>query len=449
MSMEFTFPEDFLFGAACSACQIEAGCKEGGKGEDVGEYYYKLYPEKYEGADPNMAADFYHRYPQDIEMMKALGLKAFRFSISWSRIFPNGPWEVCQAGLQYYGDMMDKLKEVGIVAFFDLFHCDLPYWVIEMGGILNPEFIGWFEHYAKTVFSALGNQCDYWCTVNEPSINCMAAYAYGSNAPFHTDMGEAIIACHNMILAHYKAVKAFKDLGCKGKIGAVIHVEPTYPASPDPKDALAAKYKQAFYSGWWLDPMLKGHYPEILKDNRYLMDKLPEGYQRELDDHFIENDFIAINYYSPSYAKYAEEDPRGYKTCVNPDLRKDDYGFFVYPDGLYDLAMFMKETYPGKDIIFTENGFGKRKWGNLTEENEDDYRISYMREHLRACSRAIKAGAPVKGYFHWSIMDTNELYAGGYNFMFGLVQINFETLERIPRKSWYYYQQVIREGRVD
>ena len=447
--MEFTFPKDFLFGAACSACQIEAGCHEGGKGEDVGEHYYNLYPEKYVGADPDKAADFYHRYPQDIQMMKELGLKAFRFSISWSRIFPKGPWEVCQAGLDYYGDMMDKLKEAGIVAFFDLFHCDLPYWVIEMGGILNPEFIGWFEHYAKTVFSVLGNKCDYWCTVNEPSINCMAAYAYGSNAPFHTDMNEAIVACHNMILAHYKAVKAFKDLGCKGKIGAVIHVEPTYAVTPDPKDALAAKYKQAFYSGWWLDPMLKGHYPEILKDNHYLMDKLPEGYQKDLDDNFIENDYIAINYYSPGFAKYDEEAPRGYKSCTNPNLVKDDYGFTAYADGLYDLSLYLKETYPGKDIIFTENGFGKRKWGNLEEENQDDYRIEYMREHLRACSRAIKAGAPVKGYFHWSIMDTNELYAGGYKFMFGLVQINFETLERIPRKSWYYYQQVIREGRVD
>ena len=447
--MRFPFPKDFLFGAACSACQIEAGCNEGGKGEDVGEHFFKIFPEKYFGADPNTSADFYHRYPQDIQMMKELGLKTFRFSISWSRVFPEGPDCLEQRGLDYYSDMIDKLKAAGIVPFFDLFHCDLPYWVIERGGILNPEFIGWFETYAKAVFQQLGNKVDYWCTVNEPSINCMASYAYGANAPFHTDMGEAIQACHNMILAHFKAVKAYKDLGCTGKIGAVIHMEPVYAWTIDPKDQAAADRKQAFYTGWWLDPMMKGHYPEILKDYSYIMDKLPEGYQKDLDENFIPNDYIGINYYSPGYARYKDDGELYYETMHNTDLPMDDYGFYFYPEGLFDLGMYLKETYPGKDIFITENGFGKKKWGNLQEELEDDYRIDIIREHLRSMSRAIQAGVPYKGYFHWTIMDTNELYAGGYNYMFGMTQVNYETLERTPRKSWYYYQNVIKQGTVE
>ena len=447
--MRFPFPENFLFGAACSACQIESGCKEGGKGEDVGEHFFQVYPEKYFGADPNASADFYHKYPQDIQMMQELGLKAFRFSISWSRVFPDGPDRLEQRGLDYYSDMIDKLKEAGIVPFFDLFHCDLPYWVIERGGILNPEFIDWFGTYAEAVFKQLGNKVDYWCTVNEPSINCLGAYAYGTNAPFHRDMGEAVRACHNMILAHYRAIRIFKNLGCAGKIGAVIHMEPVYAWTIDPKDQAAADRKQAFYTGWWLDPMLKGHYPEILKDYPYMMDKLPKGYQRDLDENFIPNDYIGINYYSPSYASYKDDGDLYYETRRNPNLPSDDYGFCFYPEGLFDLGVYLKETYPGKDIFITENGFGKKKWGNLDEELEDDYRIDIIREHLRSMSRAIRAGVPYKGYFHWTIMDTNELYAGGYNYIFGMTQVNYETLERRPRKSWYYYQNVLKQGTVE
>ena len=441
--MKFGFPKDFMFGAACSACQIEAGCNEGGKGEDVGEHYYKLYPEKYLNADPNASADFYHRYPEDIKMMKELGLDCFRFSISWSRIFPNGPDEVCEAGLAYYSDMVDHLRAAGIVSFFDLFHCDLPYWVIERGGILNPEFIGWFTTYAETCFRALGDRVNYWCTVNEPSINCMAAYAYGSNAPFLKDMELAIKACHNMILAHYDAVRIYRSLGFDGKIGAVIHVEPTYALTERPEDAAAAERKQAFYSGWWLDTMLKGHYPTLLSDNEYLVSKLPEGYERDLEERFEEIDFIGVNYYNPGYAEYRDDGKMNYKSLANKKLKCDDYGFAFYPQGLYDIVTYMAATYPGKDIIITENGIGVKKWGNYEEELEDDYRIDYLREHLRALSRAIAAGAPVKGYFHWSIMDTNELYAGGYQFMFGLTQIRYDTLERVPRKSWYFYRDVI------
>ncbi len=449
--MNFTFPKDFLFGAACSACQIESGCHEGGKGEDVHEHFYPIYPDKFFGADPNESADFYHKYPEDIQKMKELGLKCFRFSISWSRIYPNGPEEVCQAGLDYYSDMLDKLKEAGIVTFFDLFHCDLPYWVIEKGGILEPAFIDWFSSYAETCFRALGDKVDYWCTVNEPSINIMASYAYGSNAPFLKDMNLAIKACHNMILAHYKCLHIYKSLGLNGKIGAVIHMQPVYSLSMDPKDQAAAERDQAFYTGWWLDPMMKGHYPEILMDYPYLTEKLPEGFAEELKENFIENDYIAINYYSPGFVEYEDNGELDYKIIVNEELPKDGYGFTSYPQGLYDTMLYLKDTYPGKDIIITENGIGIKKWGNYDEELVDDYRVNYMREHLRSLSRAIKAGAPVIGYLHWSIMDTNEIYAGGYNFMFGLNQVRYDTPERtrIPRKSWYYYQQVIKESTVN
>ena len=447
--MNFKFPKDFLFGAASSACQIEAGCKEGGKGEDVGEHFYTVFPEKYFGGDPAKAADFYHLYRKDIQDMKELGLKSFRFSISWSRIFPNGPVEVCQAGIDYYDDMINALVEADIVPFFDLWHCDLPYWVIEMGGVLNPEFIDWFATYAEVCFKHFGDRVQYWSTINEPSINIMASYAYGANAPFMEDMTAALQACHNGILAHFKAVKIYKEMNLPGKIGAVIHVEPTYSESMDPKDQLAAERRAAFYSGWWLDPMLKGHYPEILKDSEYIMSKLPANYQKELDDNFIDSDFMGVNFYNPNHTRHSDTEDMGYKNYTNEFMPVDDYGFMYYPQGLFDVAMYFKKTYPNTQIFITENGISKRKWGNLEEERHDDYRVRYMREHLREVSRAIQAGANIGGYFCWSIMDTNELYAGGFNYIFGLVQVDFETKERYRRDSWYYYQKVIAAGMVD
>lgn len=446
--MNFKFPKDFLFGAACSACQIESGCNEGGKGLDVGEYGFKIYTEKFCGGDPKDSADFYHKYPEDIKKMKELGIRCFRFSVSWSRIYPNGPEKVCQAGLDYYSDMIDRLKAEGLVVFFDLFHCDLPYWVMEMGGILDPRFIDWFSDYAKTCFTALGDRVDYWCTVNEPSINCMASYAYGSNAPFLHDMNLAIKASHNMLLAHYKVVRLYKSLGFGGKIGAVIHVEPVYAASMDEKDEQAAERRMAFYSGMWTDPMFKGHYPKILMDYPYITEKLPDGFAKDLEDNFIENDYIAVNYYSPSFVKYVDNGELDYEIIKNEKLPMDSYGFMIYPQGLFDTLTYLHDTYPGKDIIITENGIGVEKWGNYEEELNDEYRIDYIREHLRELWRALRAGIPVKGYFHWSIMDTNELYAGGYKFMFGLNQVRYDTKERFPRKSWYFYQQVINQDRI-
>ncbi|MBQ9545453.1 MAG: family 1 glycosylhydrolase [Clostridia bacterium] len=447
--MDFLFPDDFLFGAASSACQIESAVHEGGKGEDVADHFYKLFPEKYLGGDPDKSADFYHKYPEDVKLMKELGLRCFRFSISWSRIYPNGPDEVSRDGLDYYSRLIDCLKSEGIKTFFDLFHCDLPYWVVERGGILEPDFVQWFKKYARTCFEEFGDRVEFWSTVNEPSINVYGAYANACNAPFLKDDDLAVKASHNMILAHYEAVRTYKSLGLKGKIGAVIHFEPVYSLSMDPLDDRAARMKQAFYSGLWLDPMLKGRYPEILLKEDWFFSKLPENHEKDLKDSFVANDFIAVNYYSPSFAEYAPEKRLRYRSVVNNDLPKDAYGFFSYPQGLYDALKYLSETYPGKDIFISENGIGVEKSGDYEKDLDDSYRIAYLREHLRSVSRAISAGFPVKGYFHWTFLDTNELYAGGYKYIFGLVQVRYDTLERVPRKSFEFYKKVIKEGRVD
>lgn len=449
--MYFKFPENFMFGAASSACQIESACKEGGKGEDVHEHNFSLYPEKYLNDDPNEGADFYHKYPEDIKMMKELGIKCFRFSISWSRIYPDGPENVCQAGLDYYSDLINKLVEADIVPFFDLWHCDLPQWVIERNGLLNPEFIDWFGTYAETCFKAFGDRVAYWSTINEPNVNVMAAYAWGSTAPFMKDMKLAMQANHNAVLAHYRAVRIFRELGCKGKIGVVVHIQLTYAPSLDMKDQEAAERDMSFYSTWWTDSMLKGYYPKNLMDYPYITDLLPAGWEKDLKENFVESDFLGINYYSSYIVGYAEDGKMDYEIVTGDKLPKDDYGFTINPQGIYDTIMEMQKRHPGLELIITENGIGKKRWGNYEEELDDDYRINYLREHLRAVSRAVEAGAPVTGYLHWSIMDTTELYGGGYSILFGLMQVRFDLPDkkRIPRKSFYYYQKIIAEKAVN
>ncbi len=449
--MHFTFPKEFLFGAASSAVQIEAGVGEGGKGQDVLDYYWTLYPEKYGQADPSKAADFYHRYPEDIKMMKELGLKAFRFSFSWSRIYPNGMEAgPCQAGIDYYTDMLDKLIEADIVPFFDLWHCDMPAWVIQKGGVLNPEFIDWFAEYAKTCFKAFGGRVQYWSTVNEPNINVMAAYARGSTPPFEKDVAHSVVACHNMVLAHFKAVKVFRELNIPGKIGFVNHVQLVYAATPDKADQEAAERNMGFYSNWFNDAMLLGHYPESVVHYPRMADYLPENYQKDLDENFNASDFFGINYYGTSTTKYEKNDEFDYQT-VPSNLPRDDYGFNINPQGIYDTIVYVHKRYPDLELIISENGIGRKKSGNYEEELDDEYRISYLREHLRGISRAAAAGLPVTGYFHWSLMDTNELYVNGYAYMFGLLQVRYDkpTLDRVPRKSWYYYQDIIKKGTVN
>ena len=450
MYMRFPFPKDFLFGAATSAVQVESACREDGKGEDFHNHNFGLHPEQYHGADLNDSADFYHRYPQDIQMMKELGLKTFRFSVSWSRIYPEGPDKVNPKGLAYYEDIVNGLLAAGITPFMDLWHCDLPWWVAEQGGLLNPNFIDWFVGYAKTVFEVLGNKIPLWCTVNEPNVNCTNSYRYGTLPPFEGSIKNALLATHNMIIAHYRTIRLYKEMGFQGKVSSVVHLIPFYGAKAgDAQDEAAAMRFMAYYCGLWLDPMLKGHYPKEIIDHPFIRDNMPKNFQNQLDAEFIPSDYIAVNYYDPGFAEYEENDALCYKRVYDPNLTRDAYGFACYPQGLFDAMMHLHNTYPGKDIIITENGIGIKKWGNLDEELNDDARIQYMREHLRSLSRAIQAGIPVKGYYHWSIMDTNELRSGGYDMMFGLTQVNYETKERRPRKSWYYYQQVIRDGIVD
>ncbi len=457
--MNFTFPKDFLFGAASSAVQIESAPTADGKGVDAWQHYSTVFPEKYLDGDPAIGADFYHKYPEDIKLMKELGLRSFRFSIAWTRIYPNDPENINQAGIDYYHKLFDELIKNDIVPLIDLWHCDLPMWVINRGGVYNPEFIDWFVTYAKTCFTEFGQKVPYWSTVNEPQCNVMAGYAWGNNPPFEKDIRKSLHASHNMIIAHFKTVKLYKEMGLPGKIGFVNHFQLAYGASLDEKDQAAARRDMSFYSNWYSDPIFTGKYPEDVFEYPYIKDNMPKDYQKDLDENFIMCDFIGINYYGGYTIRYAKNDIMDYE--IAPVGNKDAYGFTIYPAGIFDVIKYVHDKYPSAEIFISENGVSRKRSGygedpkkqidTYEEELEDDYRIGFLREHLRGISRAVNEGYPVKGYYHWSIMDTTEGMNGGYSLSFGLIQIRFDKPEktRTPKKSFYYYKKVIENNQVD
>ncbi len=447
--MKFKFPENFTFGIAGSAVQSEGAPFEDGKGIDVVNHYRKTRPEFYQHFDPDNSPDFYHRYPEDIQLLKELGVRGFRFSFSWARIYPDGPDKVNQAGIAYYHRLLDELLKNGIKPLFDLWHCDLPYWVIERGGTPSPQFSDWFLAYAGTCFQEFGDKVAYWSTVNEPQANVMACYAWGNCPPYEKDIKKSLQSCHNMIITHFKTVKLFKEMGCKGKIGLVSHYQLTYAASMREEDQKAAARDEAFYSLWFINPLFCGRYPDNgIFEYPYIKDNMPENYQKDLDENFIKSDYIGINYYTGYAVKYEKNDVMDYAVAPGGELGINTYS--PYAVGLYDTLMDIHKRYDGVEIVITENGTSApiKDEHDYEKELDDTYRVIYLREHLRSLVRAIDAGVNVTGYYPWAFIDVME--NSKVHSPYGLIQIRYdkEDKPRIPKKSYYFYQEVIKKGEV-
>ena len=459
--MALAFSKDFLWGAACSAYQIEGAWDQDGKGLSCHDHYARLpkYAHYYEKGRPDTCGDFYHHYREDIDIMADNNLKSFRYSIAWARLFPNDPDNICQEGIDYYNNVFSYLNEKGIKPFVDLFHWDLPQWVIERGGALNREFITWFEKYAKACYSCFGDKVQYWSTMNEPNNSIFAGYhsaiddGPGVFPPFENDLTKAFHAYQTMLLAHMRAVKLFREMGCEGKIGAVIDSFPFYPYDiTDERDFYAADRRFEIYDGKWFGPLLTGKYPEILSDT--YLEHMPENFEQELAAEYQEIDFIGLNYYCPYYARYKAESPY-FEDCPDPEegLHADWQQFAdanvtmkVFPEGLYDLLHIVNNKYHPKEIMITENGLAFARDPKKFAEPpaiHDPERIKYIRAHIMMLNRAIESGINVTGYFYWAIESTYE-QGLGFDLDFGLIGINYDTFERIPRDSFKWYGKFIK-----
>jgi beta-glucosidase len=435
-----TFPADFVWGAATAAYQVEGAAREDGRGESIWDRFTTLPGAIANGDDGAVACDSYHRYREDVRLMRELGLNGYRFSISWPRILPDGRGRPNPAGLDFYDRFVDELLANGIEPFPTLYHWDLPQALEDQGGWPARETVEAFAEYVEVVARRLGDRVSRWITQNEPWVIAWLGYGRGEHAPGRASTADAIAAAHHVLLAHGRAVEVLRSESPRADVGITIDVVPTHPLTDSEEDAAAARLEDGLRNRWFLDPVLRGAYPEDVLP--HYAEFLPA---RAHDDMLVIGapiDFLGVNY----YRRHVVRATAGAPVVVEPASGEfTEMGWEVYPDGLYELLLRLDHEYGVPALHVTENGAAfadSRQNGTV----EDPARTAYLESHLDAIARAIAAGAPVQGYFVWSLLDNFE-WTRGYSKRFGIVYVDYETLERVPKASYRWYRDFIASQR--
>jgi beta-glucosidase len=431
-------PDDFLFGAAVSAYQIEGATEKDGRGESIWDRFSAMPGKIANGDSGRVACDSYHRYGEDVRLMRELGLNAFRFSIAWPRILPDGRGRTNAAGLDHYDRFVDELLGNGIEPFVTLYHWDLPQALEDRGGWPARETVDAFTEYVEVVVARLGDRVRHWITQCEPWVVAWLGYGIGEHAPGRADEADALAAAHHVLLAHGRAAEALRAASSHAKVGITIDLVAFHPLTDSPDDVAAVARSDGFRNRWILDPVLRGAYP---KDMLELYEPiLPPIENGDLQTIAAPLDFLGVNYYTRSVVR---ADPSGGDpvTVSSDDAERTGMGWEVYPDGLLELLVRLDDEYELPPLYVTENGAAfpdSRSNGTVS----DPQRISYVDRHLQAIARAIEHGVPVHGYFLWSLLDNFE-WTHGYSQRFGIVYVDYATLERVPKESYYWYRDVI------
>jgi beta-glucosidase len=435
------FPKGFKWGAATASYQIEGAHDKDGRGMSIWDTFSQTPGKVLNGDTGAMACDSYHRYEEDISLMKELGIDTYRFSVAWPRIFPNGTGEVNQKGLDFYHKFVDKLLENGIEPFCTLYHWDLPQALQDKGGWDNRETIDAFVQYAELMFREFDGKIKKWVTFNEPWCVSFLSNFIGVHAPGNKDLQLAANISHHLHVAHGKTVKKFRELAVEGEIGYAPNVTWLEPYSNRQEDIDACARARAWFVEWFFDPVFKGTYPQFMVD--WFRKKGVELKIQDGDMEIISQpiDFVGINYYTGNVGRFKENE--GLFDCenVNMGYDKTDIGWFIYPDGFYHVLSFIAERYNNIPIYITENG---ACYNDDVEDGrvKDEGRIKFLREHLIEINRCVASGVNIQGYLTWSLLDNFE-WAEGYSKRFGIVHVNFETLERTKKDSYYWYKTVI------
>ncbi|QGH33892.1 beta-glucosidase [Gracilibacillus salitolerans] len=435
------FPKDMKWGTATASYQIEGATNEGGRGVSIWDTFSKTPGNVVNGDNGDVACDSYHRYEEDVELMKDLGIDVYRFSVAWPRIFPNGTGEVNQEGLDYYHRLVDKLLENGIEPMCTLYHWDLPQALQDKGGWANRETIDAFVDYAELMFKEFSGKINKWLTLNEPWCISFLSNYIGVHAPGNQDLQLATQISHHLLVTHGKTVQKFRELGVGGEIGFAPNTTWLEPYSNRQEDIDACNREIGWYIEWFMDPVFKGSYPDFMVE--WFKKK---GVELDIQDGDMETinqpvDFLGINYYTGHIARYKENEGLLDWEMVEMNYDRTDIGWPIFPEGFYNVLMRVKDSYGDIPIYITENG----SCYNDEPENgsvKDSGRINYLQQHLTALSRAIASGVNVKGYITWSLMDNFE-WAEGYTMRFGIVHVNYRTLERTKKDSFYWYKQTI------
>jgi beta-glucosidase len=424
------FPDDFLWGAATASYQIEGAVHEDGRGESVWDRFSATPGKVRNGETGEIACDVYHRYADDVSLMSELGLDAFRFSIAWPRILPEGRGRVNQAGLDFYDRLVDELLARDIEPFATLFHWDTPQALEDAGGWPARATAEAFVEYAEVVAARLGDRVHAWI-----------GHAWGEHAPGRTSERDAVAAAHHLLLSHGWAVEAVRRAAPGAQVGITLNLAHTYPASDSPEDEAAAWAVDGGGNRWFLDPIFRGSYPaDLLERNELVASFVREG---DLDAIAAPVDFLGVNNYFRVVVSAGAEGPQ---LVRDPEALHTDMGWEVYPEGLHAVLTRIAEEYSPDAIYVTENGAA---FGDVRVHDgrvRDPERTAYLESHITAVGRALEAGVPVKGYFVWSLLDNFE-WAYGYAKRFGIVFVDYPTLERVPKDSFYWYRDFLASRR--
>lgn len=441
MSSKIQFPADFIWGSATSAYQIEGSPLADGAGASIWQRFTRTKGMVSNGDTGDIACDHYNRFASDIALMKQLGMQGYRFSINWGRVMPSGRGAVNEKGIGFYDKLVDTLLENGIAPNATLFHWDLPAALDDQGGWLNRDIADWFADYATVMFKRLDDRVKLWATLNEPWVVTDGGYLHGALAPGHRNLFEAPIASHNLLRAHGAAVQAYRAVG-KHEIGIVVNLEPKYAASQKPEDLAAVVRTEAYFNRQYLDPVFLGKYPDELAE--IFGEAWPSWPQADFELISQPIDFVGINYYTRGVFEHSEAAwPVKAAYVRQPGATYTETGWEVFPQGLTEILMWVKQRYGNIAQYVTENGSAfydppKAQNGKVV----DPQRISYMYQHLQALHGAMEQGVNLRGYFAWSFMDNLE-WSLGFSKRFGLVHIDYETQQRTPKESAKYYSKVI------
>jgi beta-glucosidase len=438
-----TFPSDFVWGAATAAYQIEGGSGEDGRGESVWDRFCATPGKVRTGDTGAVACDFYHRYREDIALMRELGLDAFRFSVAWPRILPDGRGRVNQVGLDFYDRLVDELLGNGIAPYVTLFHWDTPQALEDAGGWPARDTVDAFGEYVEAVAGRLGDRVGHWITHNEPWVVSWVGHGWGHHAPGRTSDSDALATAHHLLLSHGRAVEILRRLSPGSEVGITLNLDNPYAASDDPADLTARRWVDGLHNRWFLDPLFRGAYPEDMVEAWAAI--VPEIRDGDLDEISAPIDFLGVNNYtSPLVA--ADRNGGRSRIVRREDVDRTDMGWEVMPDGLHDLLVRLHRDYEPPAIYVTENGAAFADVRGHDGSIQDPERQSYLADYVGAASRAIADGVPLRGYFAWSLLDNFE-WAWGYWKRFGLIYIDYATLERVPKGSFYWYRDFIAAQR--
>ena len=439
--IESSFPPDFLWGVATSAFQIEGAAREDGKGPSIWDDFCRVPGAIVDGSNGDVACDHYHRWAADLDMIKSLGVDAYRFSISWPRVRPTGEGAWNERGLAFYEKLVDGLLQRGIKPCITLYHWDLPSALQAKGGWANRETVHRFVEYALEIGRRFGDRVESITTHNEPWIVATLGHENGTFAPGIKNRAMAAQVSHHLLLSHGLSLKALREQGCKAQLGIVLNLSPTYPATDSAEDHKSAKLADAHLLRWYLDPIFHGRYPqEALDDLGADAPKVEPGDFALIGQKL---DYLGINYYSRSVVS-----AKGHWKPGSQGHALTDMGWEVYPQGLTDLLVSVHRDYPAaKRLYVTENGGAFRDPVGADGRVHDADRTRYLDTHIAAVGDAIAQGVPMGGYMVWSLMDNFE-WASGYEKRFGIVHVDYATLRRTPKDSALAYRDFVLQRRA-